>query len=611
MRSKMNQFILWLSGYKKRIFSILVICLCVLPLIPKNEYYLDMIIMIFMWAALAGSWNMVGGFAGQISLGHSAFFGIGAYTSTILFLKLGITPWLGMFAGAGISIVVGLILGYACFRLTSHFFALATIAFAEVLLLLASFSRDLTGGGVGLLMPVTAGPENYIFQGKIPYLYISLILMLAVILVSQLIKNSKFGYYLTALRENHDAAESLGINTRRVKIYALLISVFFTSLIGSFFAQYSMFIDPEAVFASHISIQLALLSIIGGVGTVLGPIVGAFLLVPLDVILKGLLGETAVGLNFVIYGIILIVAVIYFPYGIVGWINRIIRQGKTAVRSASADTLHKPGAALAGLSPEDFGFEDDLNGSTVLEVKSLSKRFGGLQAVKDLDFHIKQGEIVSLVGPNGAGKTTVFNLLTGFIPPDTGDNVFYGKNLNHIKKPHKINAKHIGRTFQIVKPFMGLTVLENMMVAAFSRVNTISHAREEALRIIEFIGLKDKVNEYGYSLTLANRKRLELGRALATKPRLLLLDEVVAGLNHTETNQLIEIIKKINSLGVTILMIEHVMKAVMALSDRVVVINYGEKISEGLPEEVTSDTKVIEAYLGGEYHEYDTATRAC
>lgn len=266
---------------------VILILLSVLPILPRNPFYEDLIVTMFFYGTLAAAWNLVGGFAGQISLGHTAFFGIGAYTSTLLYLNSGLSPWLGMLVGAVLSVLVAVGIGIPCFRLKSHFFALATIAFAEVLRLVASYWRGLTKGGVGLLIPFKPAIENFMFRSKLPYAYIALGMMLLMILVSYIIRNSRFGFYLVSLREDQDAAESLGVKTTRCKLIALIISVFFTSISGTFYAQYLLFIDPFTVFSLPFSIELALFTIIGGLGTVIGPIVGAFVLTPLDVLLRG------------------------------------------------------------------------------------------------------------------------------------------------------------------------------------------------------------------------------------------------------------------------------------------------------------------------------------
>ena len=235
---------------------LLVVLMAILPLVPQNPFYEDIIVSSFFYGAMALAWNLVGGFAGQISLGHTAFFGIGAYASTLLYLHYAMSPWLGMLAGAVLSVLVAIGIGIPCFRLKSHFFALATIAIGEVLRYLASYWRGLTQGGVGLLIPFKPGIENFMFKSKLPYAYIALALMLVMLFICYGIRKSRFGFHLISLREDQDAAESLGVKTSRSKLIALVISAFFTSITGTFYAQYILFIDPSTLFSLGFSVEL-------------------------------------------------------------------------------------------------------------------------------------------------------------------------------------------------------------------------------------------------------------------------------------------------------------------------------------------------------------------
>ena len=350
-----------LSGSRKATSSSQPCCaLILLPQIVENPFVLHLFIMMLFYAALGGAWNLIGGFGGQLSLGHAAFFGLGAYTSVLLHLHTGLNPWAGMLVGMVVASVVGAAISYPCFRLRGPFFTLATIAFAEVLRILATYFKGLTSGSAGITIPQKMGFSNFMFREKAPYLYIILIFALLVFLISYLIEKSRFGYYLQALREDEDAAESLGINSPMVKLKAAVISAALTSIGGVFYAQYILFIEPYSEFSLDFSIQLALIPMIGGMGTSIGPVIGSFVLTPLQELLRSWMGGGFAGLYLVIYGIILILVVIFMPQGILGLFQKKEAASKEDPAPRGGSGRRAVGGRVGrGLFPPGFRFSPE------------------------------------------------------------------------------------------------------------------------------------------------------------------------------------------------------------------------------------------------------------
>lgn len=311
--------------------------LILLPLVIAWEhYYLEILALIFLWSAMAGAWNIVGGYAGKFSLGHAAFFGLGAYTSSLLYVRLGITPWLGVLVGIGLSVLLALFVGMVTLRLKGKFFALCTIAIGEVLVILAVYFRGLTNGSEGLLITYRPGLANMIFEDKIVWVYIFMALMLAVYATSRWLEGSKLGYELAALREDEDAAEALGVNTLYGKLASFAISAAFTSLGGTLFAQYFQWLEPQYVLSLDLSIQFALYAIIGGMGTAIGPILGASLITPLQIFLRAFFGTAASGMYLIIYGLLLVVVVLFMPRGIAVEVGARYRHWREQRRAQAA-----------------------------------------------------------------------------------------------------------------------------------------------------------------------------------------------------------------------------------------------------------------------------------
>lgn len=569
--------------------------LLIIPLSINSAFTYHLFVLICIYGALATAWNIVGGYAGQLSLGHAVFYGIGSYAATLLIINYGISPWIGMFAGAAISALVAVMIAYPTFRLRGPFFALATIAVLEVVKLLTVYWDSWTGGAAGLSVPLNIGFEWMIFREKSMYLLLAFGLLLLTLWVSWAIRHSRLGFYLVAVREREFAAPAVGINTVNVKLKAAVISAILTSFVGSFHAMYLTFIEPSAAFSLELSIQIAMFALIGGLGSVAGPLAGTLLVVPIAELARGWLGSFGSGMHGFIYGLILIVVVLTMPKGIVGQFGS--RFGALIDRLPGHKDDPVP-AATGTTSTAGQGV-----GEPVLKAEHLNKHFGGLHATNDVSLTLHKGEILGVIGPNGAGKTTVFNQLSGFIRPDTGSVSVLDANGQWVQpsSSEEFARAGVGRTFQIAQPFSGLSVLENIMLGAFMHTADRRQAEAIARRVAEITELTVSLEAEARSLTIGGLKRLEVARALATQPRILLLDEVMAGLNPSDVERAIRMVRRIRDSGVSVLFIEHLMQATMALSDRVIVINSGQLLVSGSPQEVVNDPRVIEAYLGKEY----------
>lgn len=572
--------------------------LVAVPLLSDSPFLYHIFVLLCSFAALATAWNIVGGFAGQLSLGHAVFYGIGSYAAVLLMMRFQISPWIGMLIGAMISTLVSIVISYPCFRLRGPFFALATIAVLEVVRLVAIHQTELTGGAGGLAAPLNIGLKWMMFREKWVYLVIAFGFLLLTLGVSAYIKQSRLGYYLIAVREREDAARAVGINAVRVKLIAVMVSAFLTSLVGSFQAMYLTFIDPSSAFSLELSIQVAMFALIGGLGTVFGPLVGTVLVLPIAELARGWLSDFGNGFHGLVYGVVLVIVVLTIPKGLVGRFGASFAKWVDSLPGAQKPVTVEQKMAAAPAMPQVKP-----GAQAILKATDLNLFFGGLHATNNVSITLNQGEILGVIGPNGAGKTTVFNQLSGFLRPHSGEiKVLLPDGTWAMPKtPEEFAHAGIGRTFQIAQPFADLSVLENIMIGAFMHTRSPNEASLLARKVAALTDLTGLLDTRARNLTVGGMKRLEMARALATQPRVLLLDEVLAGLNPTDVARAIEIIKRVRDSGVSVLMIEHIMQAVMMLSDRVVVINSGSVLCEGSPKEVVSDPRVIEAYLGKEY----------
>jgi len=500
-----------------------------------------------------------------------------------------------MFAGAAISAAAAIVIAYPTLRLRGPFFALATIAFLEVCRLLTVHEESWTGGSAGLNVPLNIGLQWMVFREKWAYLLIAFGFLLVTLWAAWLIRRSRFGFYLIAVREREDAARAVGVNAVKVKIGAAVISAVLTSMIGSFHAMYLTFIDPSAAFSLELSVQIAMFALIGGLGSVAGPLAGTVLVLPIAELARGWLSSFGSGTHGFVYGVVLVLVVLFIPRGLVGHLGAYVLR--------FIDRL--PGARTPAPEPaKSIAPADALPlGTPLLKAEHLKKRFGGLVATDDVSLTLHAGEILGVIGPNGAGKTTVFNQLSGFIRPNEGivkirlaDGTWAEP-----RTPDAFAKDGIGRTFQIAQPFAGLSVLENIMLGAFMHTRVRMEAESIAREVAEITDLTSLLDTEARSLTVGGMKRLEVARALATRPRALLLDEVMAGLNPADIARAISMVRRIRESGIAVLMIEHMMQATMALSDRIIVINAGRMLKEGKPSDVVNDPEVIQAYLGKGY----------
>ena len=583
-----------MTHIRKRPTPILVVAGLILLAGPlfMGQFFLNLLTTIFLAAYLAGAWNIMGGYAGLVSFGHAAFFGLGSYTATLLYLDLRVSPWIGMWIGAVFAGVVGLVLAWTTFRckLKNVYFVVATLLIGELFRLVA-INVDWTNYSQGVQIPPKLDALEFQFSERTMYV-LTFLLMAAMIWFTRWFSSSILGRRLIAARENEAAAAALGVDLLKMRIVVVCLSAGLTAIGGTFHAFFIRMVLPDFDFGMNTSIQVVVHTLVGGVGTVSGPLIGAVIVTLFNELL--LLVGTHAGVyqmftaSQIFYGIILMVLIKCLPQGIAGLLE------KASTTPPDTDSS-MPVVEVSGRQARPARALD----GTLLSITGGTKFFGGLAAIQSLDMDIKRGEIVGLIGPNGAGKTTLFNAISGFSPLTSGRISFEGADLARWR-PHEICRLGIGRTFQIVKPFSNLSVLDNICVGNFVRTRDVDEARRNAFGILSFIGIESKWSRPARELTLVEMKRLELGRALSTRPQLLLLDEVMAGLNPKEHDLLIALIRKIHESGVTVLIIEHSTKVIMSLSHRVIVLNHGLKVAEGTPIDIRRNPEVIAAYFGGE-----------
>ncbi|MGC2523359.1 MAG: branched-chain amino acid ABC transporter ATP-binding protein/permease [Stellaceae bacterium] len=553
----------------------------------RDSYYQLMLTLVPIWAVMGLSWNLLSGYSGLVSFGHASFFGLGAYTVTLALVLLDVTPWFGIPLGMVVGAIAAAVIGYPSFRLRGHYFALTMLAYPLALLYLFEWL-----GYQEVALPMKrAAPGWYMqFTDYRVYIATAVGLVLVALLVSLAVERSRFGMSLLAIKQNEPAAEAAGIDTLRWKMRAIILSGALAAAAGGLYAVVLLVVTPDSVFGVLTSAQALIIALFGGVATLWGPLIGAAILVPLSETLQAQLGNTVPGIQGVVYGMAIVLVLLLAPEGIY-W-----RVRDRLVRHRASEHAPPP---LTSATPLPVALRAAGNGdaSPILIVEGLSKSFGGLRAVDDVGFEVERGSVLGIIGPNGAGKTTLFNLLNGFLGPDRGRIVFDGKDLVGLK-PNRVCRLGIGRTFQVVRPFARMSVLHNAMIGAYAIERSDRAAFAAAEASVERVGLGARADVIAAGLTTKELRLMELARALAGRPRLLLMDEPLAGLGGGEIEDLLRVIRALAGEGVTVVVIEHTMQAMVRLADRLVVLDHGRLIAAGLPDAVTRDEQVIEAYLG-------------
>jgi ABC-type branched-subunit amino acid transport system ATPase component/ABC-type branched-subunit amino acid transport system permease subunit len=581
------------------------VLLVLYPMLSDNLYYQNMIILSLVFAIAASGLSIITGLAGYVSLGQGAFIGLGGYTVGVLATKHPDTNvWLWMPVAGVVAGLVAVILGLVALRARGPSFVIITVAFLFLVQVIAINWRSLTGGTEGLSLPI---PTWDVDIQNWPFYYTLVGILALQLLLSWWIRRTKLGTGLVAIREDETKAATIGINLPVEKMIAFVASSVLVGVAGGVYGYYLTFIDPRGMFNILLSVETMLALLVGGKATLWGPVLGAFIVEPLNEYANNNLGGG--NTRLLLFGGLLMVIVLFLPQGVLPAIESLLTWARTRGRAGLVGARIGTGGSLASITDRLSLVDREATAAPppLLEVKDLRKAFGGLKAVDGASFAVPDGSITGLIGPNGSGKTTLFNLIDHTIHADSGEIWLAGERIDRMSSWSRAH-RGLGRTFQITRLFREMTVLENVVAAqrSFSwgqlgRIAVSGPEAKAAEELLEYVGMRAFRDQKARALSFGQQKLVELAQVLMLDPKLILLDEPAGGINPVLIDRMSEMIRELNSYGKTFLIVEHNMPFVLGLCDPVHVLGRGRTMASGTPAEIQKDPAVVDAYLGDDF----------